>query len=84
MTLPPMPLKPTRKSVSLAKLATILAVTFLVAFGLCSVNVVKQDMFNNSIRAVLFGVALVAEAICAVGLVVVGVVAMVRSARRKE
>jgi hypothetical protein len=64
---------------SLAKLATILAVTFAIAFGLCTVGVMRN--FNNPGIPVYFSIVI--EVICAIGLLVVAILAIIRSARRK-
>jgi hypothetical protein len=84
MSTPPMPLRSARKPASLAKLATILALTFSLAFGLCSVSGISISG-GGSYRAaqLLIGTSLVIEAVCTTGLVLVGIVAILR-ARRKE
>jgi hypothetical protein len=65
---------------SLARLATILAVTFGVAFGLCTAGVMRN--FNNPGILVYF--ALVIEAICAIGLIVVAILAIIRAVRSRN
>jgi len=85
MSTPPMPLRPSRKPISLAKLATVFALTFSLAFGTCSVSGISISGGGNfSVARLLIGTALVTEAICAGGLLVIGIVAILRSARRKE
>jgi cation transporter-like permease len=76
----PLEQEPTRQSISLARLATILAVGFAIAFGLCTAGVIRN--VNNPGILVYF--ALVIEAICAIGLLVVAVLAIIRSVRRKQ
>jgi len=61
-TSPPTP-EPQRTSITLSRLAAIFAVTFGLAFGLCTVS----TNFNEK-----FGV------ICLVGLLVIGAMALVR------
>jgi uncharacterized membrane protein len=76
----PLEPEPTRPSISLARLATILAITFAIAFGLCTAGVMRST--NNPGILVYF--ALVIEAVCAIGLLVVGVIAIIRSVRRTQ
>jgi hypothetical protein len=78
-----MPLRRPRKPISLAKLTTVLALTFSLAFGLCSVSGISISGGGSYRSAeLLIGTSLVIEAVCATGLVVLGVVALIR-ARRK-
>ena len=65
---------------SLARLATILAITFAIAFGLCTAGVMR----NTNNPGILVYFALVIEAVCAIGLLVVGVIAIIRSVRRTQ
>jgi hypothetical protein len=74
----PLEQEPTRQSISLARLATILAVGFAIAFGLCTAGVIRN--VNNPGILVYFAL----EAICAIGLLVVAVLAIIRSVRRKQ
>lgn len=69
--------EPTRQSIGLAKLATILAITFAIAFGLCTAGVMR----NTNNPGILVYFALVIEAICAIGLLVVAVLAIIRKIR---
>lgn len=73
----PLEQEPTRQSIGLAKLATILAVTFGIAFGLCTAGVMRN--MNNPGILVYF--ALVIEALSAVGLVVIAILAIIRKIR---
>ena len=75
----PLEPEPTRQSISLARLATILAITFAIAFGLCTAGVMR----NTNNPGILVYFALVIEAVCAIGLLVVAVLAIIRSVRRK-
>jgi hypothetical protein len=81
MSTPPLSPEPPPKPISLAMLATIFAVTFGIAFGLCTVGAFRA---GGNVNQYVIGTALVVEAICLVGLVVVGILAIVRSARKQE
>jgi hypothetical protein len=74
---PPLEQEPIRQSISLAKLATILAITFAIAFGLCTAGVMRN--VNNPGILVYF--ALVVEAVCLLGLVVIAILAIIRKIR---
>jgi hypothetical protein len=83
MSTPPMPIRHAHKSINLSKFATVFALTFSLAFGLCSVSGISIDGGGNYRAAqLLIAISLVIEAICAAGLVVLGIVAMLR--RSKE
>ena len=82
MSTPPMPVRHAHKSTNLAKFATVFALTFSLAFGLCSVSGISISGGGNySVAQLLIATSLVIEAICAAGLVVIGVVAIIRSRR---
>lgn len=76
-TSPPSP-EGQRSSISLSRLATIFAVTFAIAFGLCSVSAMAVVGDNQKIAARLIWTSVSIEAICFVGLVVVGLIAILR------
>jgi hypothetical protein len=78
MSTPALPSPEQRKPINLAKLATIFAVVFGVAFGLCSVTALSV---GGNINQYVIGTALVIEATCAVGLIVIAILAIVRSVR---
>jgi hypothetical protein len=85
MSTPPMPIRAEHKPINLAKFATVFALTFSLAFGLCSVSGISIDGGGNYRAAqLLIATSLVIEAICAAGLMVIGVVAMVRRSQSKE
>jgi hypothetical protein len=86
MSSAPLPSSEPRKPISLAKLATIFAVIFGLAFGLCSVSVISASSRGSGggVTGFLIPTAIVIEAVCAIGLLVIAVLAIVRSARRKE
>lgn len=58
----------------LAKLAIILAVTAGVAFGLCTVSAFGAGKYVGYIT----GTAMVIEAICILGLIVIAIIAMAK------
>jgi hypothetical protein len=85
MSTPPMPVRHAHKPVNLSKFATVFALTFSLAFGLCSVSGISISGGGNyRVAQLLIGVSLVIEAICAAGLVVLGVVALLRRSQPKE
>jgi uncharacterized membrane protein len=69
--------EPTRQSIGLAKLATILAITFAIAFGLCTAGVMR----NTNNPGILVYFALVIEAVCAIGLLITAILAIIRKIR---
>ena len=84
MSTPPMPVRPSHKPVILSKFATVFALIFSLAFGLCSVSGISISGGGNYRAAqLLIATSLVIEAICAAGLVVLGIVAMVRRSQTK-
>ena len=85
MSTPPIPVRSTHKPINLAKLATVFALTFSLAFGLCSVSGISISGGGNySVAQLLIATSLVIEAICAAGLVVLGILAMLRRSQSKE
>ena len=66
------------ESISLAKLATIFAVVFCIAFGLCGVTAVTYGPDSRGVRPYVMGASLVVEAVFLLGLLVVGILAIVR------
>jgi hypothetical protein len=72
-TSPPTP-EPQRTSISLSRLATIFAVTFGLAFGLCTACVAMGTR-----TATLFKISIVVEVICLIGLLLIGMIAFVRN-----
>lgn len=85
MSTPPMPLRHSRKPTSLAKLTAIFALIFILAFGMCSVSGISISGGGSyPVAQLLIGTSLVIEAICGAALLVLAVVAIVRSRRRKE
>jgi len=84
MSTPSMPLRSARKPLNLAKLATIFALIFSLAFGLCSVSGISISG-GGSYRAaqLLITTSLFIEGVCVVALLALAVVAIFR-ARRKS
>ena len=85
MSTPPMPLRSTRKPVNLAKLATVFALTFSLAFGLCSVSGISISGGGNyQVAQLLIGTSLVIEAVCLSGLLAIAVIAFLRRRHEKQ
>jgi hypothetical protein len=84
MSTPSMPLRSSRKPLNLSKLATIFALIFSLAFGLCSVSGISISG-GGSYRAAEFLIttSLVIEAVCVTVLLALGVVAILRARRNK-
>ena len=70
----PVPLPPRTRS-SLAKTAIVLAATIVVTFGLCSITLMSS---NSAMSGPVFPAAIIIEAICIVGLIIVGILAIAR------
>jgi hypothetical protein len=84
MSTPPMPVRSAHKSINLAKPATVFALTFSLAFGLCSVSGISISGGGNyQVAQLLIATSLVIEAICAAGLTVLGIVALLRRSHSK-
>jgi len=80
-----MPVRASHKATNLAKLATVFALAFSLAFGLCSVSGISISGGGSyRVAQLLIGTSLAIEAICAAGLVVIGVVAFLRRSHSKE
>lgn len=73
----------TRESISLSRLATILAVTFAVAFGLCAVSATAVVGDHQKVGTGLIWLSVAVEGVCLIGLLAVGIVAIFRSIRDK-
>jgi hypothetical protein len=85
MSTPPMPIRASHRSINLAKVATVFALTFSLAFGLCSVSGISISGGGSyQVAQLLISTSLVIEAICAAGLVVLGIVAMLRRSQHRE
>jgi hypothetical protein len=76
---PQLPPRPGRST--LAKFAIAFAVTIIVAFGLCSATLMRS---TSAVSGPILPAAVIVEAICVVGLIVVAILAIARSARRTE
>lgn len=77
-TLPP-PYPPQRSSITLSRLATIFAIVFGLAFGLCAVSAITVVGDHQKIGAGLIWTSVTVEAICLLGLLVIAIIAIVRS-----
>jgi hypothetical protein len=66
---------PPRGRSSLAKTAIVLAATIVVTFGLCSITLMSS---TSAISGPVFPAAIIIEAICIVGLIVVAILAIAR------
>ena len=62
--------------ISLAKLAIAFTIIIVLTFGLCSITLINS---NSSINGPIFPIAIVIEGICILGLIVVAIMAIVRS-----
>ena len=76
---PQLPPRPGRST--LAKFAIAFAVTIIVAFGLCSATLMRS---TSAVSGPILPAAVIVEAICVVGLIVVAILAIARSVRRTE
>jgi hypothetical protein len=84
MSTPPMPVHHPHKPINLAKFATVFALTFSLAFGLCSVSGISISGGGSyRVAQLLIATSLAIEAVCAAGLIVVGVVALLRRSQAK-
>jgi hypothetical protein len=70
--------------IRLAKLATIFAATFVIAFGLCTGTALTGGLGSEQAMPFLIGTSVVIEGVCLVGLLVVGIWAIVRASNRKS
>jgi hypothetical protein len=85
MSTPPMPIRASHKPINLSKIATVFALTFSLAFGLCSVSGISISGGGNyRVAQLLIATSLGIEAICAAGLMVLGIVAFLRRSHPKE
>jgi len=83
MSSAPLPSSEPRKPIGLARLATIFAVIFSLAFGLCTASVISASSRGSGggVAGFLIPTAIVIEALCAIGLLVIAVLAIVRRNR---
>ena len=77
MSMEPQP-STSNEAISLAKLATIFAVIFGIAFGLCTVSAFTGGLGSQKVMPFLIGTSVVIEVVCLLGLLVIGVLAIVR------
>lgn len=69
-----------RKRSTLAKLAILFAAVLVVTFGLCSITLANS---YGSMNGLVFPVSIVIVGICASGLLVCGVLAIINALRRR-
>lgn len=81
MSTPPSTHGGSRRSISLSRLATMFAVAFGVGFGLCTASATIGMGVNQKIAAGFIWISVAVEVICLLGLLVIGVIAIVRSIR---
>jgi len=81
MSTSPPPDETQRQSISLSRLATIFAVTFAIAFGFCTVSATAVVGANQKIGAGLIWISAVVEGGCLIGLLAIGIIAILRSIR---
>ena len=67
-----------RSRSNLAKVAIAFAITIVVTFGLCSITLISS---NGAMSGTVFPAALIIEAICLVGLIVIAISAIARSVK---
>ena len=79
MSTSPSPSPKKLEPINLAKLATIFAVIFGLAFGLCSVTALGV---GGNVNQYVIGTVLAIEVVCAAGLIVTAILGIVRSVRR--
>jgi hypothetical protein len=81
MSTPPTPPPPARKSRSnLAKLAIAFAVTIITTFGLCSITLISS---NSAMNGPVLPAALIIEALCIIGLIVIAFIAIFKKPQHK-
>lgn len=81
MSTSPPPHEAERTSISLAKLAAILAATFCIAFGLCTASLTIVPGLYQKIGTGFIWTSAITEVICLIGLLVIGIIAIFRSIR---
>ncbi|HEU5339627.1 hypothetical protein [Edaphobacter sp.] len=72
---------PRQNKTGLAKFATIFAIASVLVFGLCTGSVMLSSGGDKSFFVYLASASAAVEAVCIVGLLVVGVMAFIRSIR---
>ncbi len=77
---PPQFRPPKRKRSTLSKLAIAFAVTIAVTFGLCSITLINS---GNPMNGPVFPAAIIIEALCIVGLIVIFIIAIFRKPQDK-
>jgi hypothetical protein len=86
MSTPPIPpasfdaRPPKRKRSTLAKLAIAFAITMVVTFGLCSITLANS---NSAMNGPVFPAAIIIEALCIIGLIVIFFMAIFKKPQSK-
>jgi hypothetical protein len=75
MSTPPITPPPPRGRSTLAKAAIAFAVTIAITFGLCTVSLMNS---NSAMNGPIIPAALIIEAICIVGLIVIAAMAIAK------
>jgi hypothetical protein len=78
---PPQFFPPKRKRSTLSKLAIAFAVTIAVTFGLCSIALSRDS--SSTISGPVFPAAIIIEALCIIGLIVIFFIAIFRKPQDK-
>jgi hypothetical protein len=73
-------LPPKRKRSTLSKLAIAFAITMVVTFGLCSITLASS---NSAMNGPIFPAAIIIEALCVVGLIVIFFMAIFKKPQNK-
>jgi len=73
--MPPQSLPPKRKRSTLTKLAIAFTVTIAVTFGLCTITLISS---NSAMNGPVLPAAIIVEALCVIGLIVIAIMVIVR------
>jgi hypothetical protein len=82
MSTSPPPYETPRTPLSLAKLAAILAAAFCIAFGLCTVSATTLVGTYQKTATAFIWISVITEILCFLGLIIIGLMAIVRASRR--
>jgi hypothetical protein len=72
-----------RKPTSLSRLATIFAITFGIAFGLCTTSATIGMSANSNVARFFIWASIVIEAICLIGLIVIALISIYKAVARR-
>ena len=79
MSAPPTPPQPKRNRSTLAKLAIAFTVTIAVTFGVCSITLISS---NSAMNGPVLPAAIIIEALCIIGLIVIAIMVIVRRLKK--